>query len=225
VTFNFITLFPELIKGYFGDSILRKALDDGKIEVNFINPRDFTKDRHRRVDLAQVGGGAGMLMMSQPILDSLASVGESHIVAVTPSGKTFRQSDAERLAKKESLTIISGRYEGFDERVVEERVDELFSIGDFILTGGELPSLIICDAVSRNIGGVLGNSSSLEGESFSKNLLESPNFAKPVNGVPSEYLNGNHAKIEALRFEMSKRKTQFFRPDLYQKFLTSGENL
>ena len=219
---NFITIFPDLISPYFKDSILKRAIENGSLEVNFINPRDFSKDRHNRVDLSLVGGGAGMLMMNQPIVDSLKSISsESHIIAVSPVGKRFNQKDAIRLSKKNEITLLSGRYEGFDERVIEHYVDEVFSIGDFILTGGELASLTICDAISRNIDGVLGNSNSLIGESFENSTLESPNFTKPVefegNKVPSEYLKGNHKKIENLRFELSKRKTQFFRPDLYKK--------
>ena len=219
---NFITIFPNLIAPYFQDSILKRAIENGFLEVNFINPRDFSKDRHNRIDLPLVGGGAGMLMMNQPIVDSLKSISsESHTIAVSPVGKRFNQKDAIRLSKKKEITLLSGRYEGFDERVVEHYVDEVFSIGDFILTGGELASLTICDAISRNLDGVLGNSNSLIGESFENSTLEAPNFAKPVefekSKVPSEYLKGNHKKIENLRFELSKRKTQFFRPDLYKK--------
>ena len=227
---NFVTIFPDLIAPYFKDSILKRAVENGNLEVNFINPRDFSKDRHNRVDLSLVGGGAGMLMMSQPIVDSLKSISsESHTIAVSPVGKKFNQKDAIRLSKKKEITLLSGRYEGFDERVIEHYVDEVFSIGDFILTGGELASLIICDAISRNIDGVLGNGDSLSGESFEDSLLEAPNFVKPIefekSKVPSEYLKGNHKKIEKLRFELSKRKTQFFRPDLYKKYRTDKGNL
>ncbi|EJF06341.1 tRNA (guanine-N1)-methyltransferase [Thiovulum sp. ES] len=217
--FNFITLFPELLQSYFSASILGKAVENGKIEIEFLNPRDFTTDRHNRVDLSQIGGGAGMLMMTEPIEKAIASIpNRGKVIALSPVGKPFKQNDAKRLAKEENITFLSGRYEGFDERVIEN-CDEVFSVGDFILTGGELPSLILCDAISRNVSGVLGNGESLNGESFENELLESPNFTKPVSGVPSEYLNGNHAKIESLRFEMSKRKTQFFRPDLYNKII------
>jgi tRNA (guanine37-N1)-methyltransferase len=221
---NFVSLFPELIAPYFENSILKRAVDNGFIEVRFVNPRDFTTDKHNRADLPLIGGGAGMLMMSQPIVDSLKSISsESHTIAVSPVGKKFNQRDAIRLSKIDEITLLSGRYEGFDERVIENHVDEVFSIGDFILTGGELASLTIADAVSRNVDGVLGNSSSLQGESFENFLLEAPNFAKPVEfeggGVPSEYLNGNHKKIESLRLELAERKTQFFRPDLYREYL------
>ena len=221
---NFITLFPNLIAPYFQDSILKRAIENNLLKINFINPRDFTTDKHNRVDLPLIGGGAGMLMMNQPIVDSLKSLNsESHTIAVTPVGKVFNQKDAIRLAQKQEITILSGRYEGFDERIIENHVDEVFSIGDFILTGGELASLVICDAVVRNIEGVLGNSKSLENESFENNLLEAPNFAKPIefenSQVTSEYLSGNHKKIEELKLKLSQDKTKFHRPDLYQKYL------
>lgn len=222
--FNFITLFPNLIEPYFGDSILKRAVDNGFIEISFINPRDFSTDKHRRVDLPLIGGGAGMLMMSQPIVDSLKNISsESHTIAVSPVGKKFNQNDAIRLSKMGEITFLSGRYEGFDERVVEKYVDEVFSIGDFILTGGELASLTIADAISRNVEGVLGNGNSLTGESFENLLLESPNFSKPIKfeniGVPTDYLNGNHKLIERLKRVLSEKKTKFFRPDLYGRYL------
>jgi len=224
VQINFITLFPNLIAPYFQDSILKRAIENNLLKINFINPRDFTTDKHNRVDLPLIGGGAGMLMINQPIVDSLKSINsESHTIAVTPVGKVFNQKDAIRLAQKQEITILSGRYEGFDERIIENHVDEVFSIGDFILTGGELASLVICDAVVRNIEGVLGNSKSLENESFENNLLEAPNFAKPIefenSQVTSEYLSGNHKKIEELKLKLSQDKTKFHRPDLYQKYL------
>jgi tRNA (guanine37-N1)-methyltransferase len=220
VKFHFITLFPELLQNYFSASILGKAVESGKIEIEFLNPRDFSTDKHNRVDLAQVGGGAGMLMRYQPIESAISSIPDvGRVIAFSPVGKPFTQNDAKRLANEKNLILLSGRYEGFDERIIENLSDEVFSIGDFVLTGGELPSLILCDAVSRNVDGVLGNGESLSGESFENELLESPNFTKPVDGVPSEYLKGNHAKIDSIRAEMSKRKTKFFRPDLYNKYL------
>ena len=226
--FNFITLFPEIIEGYFSDSILQRAIEEKKISVNFVDPRDFTEDRHNRVDSAPVGGGAGMVMTPQPLSDAIKSVGDSHIIALTPVAKRFNQKDAIRLAQKDSITFVSGRYEGIDERVIEKSIDELFSIGDFILTGGELASLILCDAISRNIDGVLGNSGSLQGESFGNGLLEAPNFSKPNSfrgaKVPETFLGGNHKKIEQLKESMATRKTQFFRPDLLKKYrIENGE--
>ena len=146
--FNFITLFENLIKPYFDDSILKRALDKNIFEVNFINPRNFSKDKHKKVDDYMIGGGAGLLIGIQPLSDAI--------------GKKFTQKDAKRLSKKDNITFICGRYEGIDERVIEKYVNEVFCIGDFIMTGGELGALCMCDAICRNINGVLGNANSLE---------------------------------------------------------------
>ena len=223
--FSFITLFPNLIKGYFSESILKRAIEDEKIEIDFYNPRDFTTDKHNRVDAPMIGGGAGMLMTPQPLMDTLTKVKEAspqaHIIFLSPVAKTFTQNDAKRLAKKAHVVFVSGRYEGIDERVIEHHADELFSIGDFILTGGELASMVVCDAISRNVEAVLGNSDSLSVESFEESLLEAPSFTKPKNydenEVVSEFLKGNHSKITDLKRGLALCKTKFFRPDLYKK--------
>ena len=226
--FSFVTLFPNLIKGYFSESILKRAIEDGKISIDFYNPRDFTTDKHRRVDAPMIGGGAGMLMTPQPLMDTLSKVREesprAHIVFLSPVAKPFTQNDAKRLAKKEHIVFVSGRYEGIDERVIEAQADELFSIGDFILTGGELASMVACDAISRNVDLVLGNSDSLSVESFEESLLEAPSFTKPKNyennEVVSEFLKGNHSKITDLKRGLALCKTKYFRPDLYKKGIT-----
>jgi len=226
--FSFITLFPNLIKGYFSESILKRAIEDDKITIDFYNPRDFTTDKHNRVDAPMIGGGAGMLMTPQPLMDTLAKVKEespkAHIIFLSPVAKTFTQNDAKRLAKKEHIVFVSGRYEGIDERVIERHADELFSIGDFILTGGELASMVVCDAISRNVEAVLGNSDSLSVESFEESLLEAPSFTKPKNyeenEVVSEFLKGNHSKITDLKRGLALCKTKYFRPDLYKKGIT-----
>ncbi len=223
--YSFVTLFPNLIKGYFSESILKRAIEDEKISIDFYNPRDFTTDKHKRVDAPMIGGGAGMLMTPQPLMDTLKTVKvnspQAHIIFLSPVAKTFTQNDAKRLAKKEHLVFVSGRYEGLDERVVEAYADELFSIGDFILTGGELASMVVCDAVSRNVEAVLGNVDSLSIESFEDDLLEAPSFAKPKNyegkEVVSELLKGNHSKITDLKRGLALCKTKYFRPDLYKK--------
>jgi tRNA (guanine37-N1)-methyltransferase len=227
--FSFVTLFPGLVEGYFSDSILKRAIEDEKISIDFYNPRDFTLDRHNRVDAPMIGGGAGMLMTPQPLMDTLKLIRDksprAHIVFVSPVAKPFTQNDAKRLAKKEHIVLVSGRYEGIDERVIEACADELFSIGDFILTGGELASMVICDAVSRNVEGVLGNSDSLSVESFEASLLEAPSFTKPLNyennEAISEYLKGNHSKITDLKRGLALCKTKYFRPDLYKKGITN----
>ena len=221
MTYTFVTLFYNLIEGYFKDSILKRAIDKDILEINYLNPRDYSKNKHFKVDDTAVGGGAGMVMNPQPLfdaLDDLKSKDEDvYIVFVTPVAKPFVQNDAKRLAKKAHIAFVSGRYEGIDERVIEKYADEVFSIGDYILTGGELASLVICDAVSRNIEGVLGNARSLEVESFETPLLEAPSFSKPKIyeglSVPSEYLKGNHSKIRSLKLALSEAKTKFFRPE------------
>jgi len=229
--FTFLTLFPDIIKGYFTNSILSRAISDKHLMIDYVNPRDFTTNRHNKVDEPMIGGGAGMLMTVQPLSDSINSIQEkspnAHIVFLSPVGKTFRQNDAKRLAKKEHIVLVSGRYEGIDERVIEKYADEIFSIGDFILTGGELASMVMCDAISRNIHGVLGNSDSLTIESFENELLEAPSFSKPNIyediTVISEFLKGNHSKIADLKNQMALSKTKYFRPDLYAKTKANNE--
>jgi len=227
MTYTFVTLFKNLVEGYFQDSILKRAIDKEILKVNYINPRDFSSSKHHKVDDTAVGGGAGMVMNPQPLFDALNELKKDedvHVVFLTPVAKPFCQNDAKRLAKKKHIAFVSGRYEGIDERVVETYADEVFSIGDYILTGGELASLVICDAVSRNIENVLGNMDSLSVESFETNLLEAPSFSKPKCyddlSVPSEYLKGNHSKIHSLKLALSECKTKFFRPEQLLKHRT-----
>ena len=223
--FTFVTLFSNLIEGYFKDSILKRAIEKDILEIDYLNPRDYSTNKHFKVDDTAVGGGAGMVMNPQPLFDALDDLKmqdeDVHIIFVTPVAKPFVQNDAKRLAKKSHVAFVSGRYEGIDERVIEKYADEVFSIGDYILTGGELASLVICDATSRNIEGVLGNAESLETESFETPLLEAPSFSKPKIydslSVPSEYLKGNHSKIRSLKLALSECKTKFFRPDELKK--------
>ncbi|CAI6147461.1 MAG TPA: tRNA (guanosine(37)-N1)-methyltransferase TrmD [Sulfurimonas sp.] len=225
MTFTFVTLFSNLVEGYFNDSILKRAIEKNIFSVKYLNPRDFSLNKHSKVDDTAVGGGAGMVMNPQPLFDALDSLKKEdenvYIVFLTPVAKPFVQNDAKRLSNKSHIAFVSGRYEGIDERVIEKYADEVFSIGDYILTGGELASLVICDAISRNIEGVLGNSDSLTVESFETPLLEAPSFSKPKLyeglSVPSEYLKGNHSKIRSLKLAMSECKTKFFRPDQLKK--------
>jgi len=223
--FTFLTLFPNIIEGYFSDSILKRAIEDNFISIDFTNPRDHTINKHNKVDQPMIGGGAGMLMTPQPLFDSIKAIKETstnaYVIVATPVGKPFRQNDAKRLAKKEHIVFVSGRYEGIDERFIEEVADELFSVGDFILTGGELPSMVMSDAIARNVEGVLGNSDSLTVESFESSVLEAPSFSKPKIyneiTVPSELLKGNHGKISDLKNAMAKYKTKYFRPDMHKQ--------
>lgn len=228
MTFTFVTLFKNIVQGYFEDSILKRAIEKNLLQIDYINPRDYSLSKHNKVDDTAVGGGAGMVMNPQPLYDALDEIKSKdknvHIVFLTPVAKPFKQNDAKRLAKNAHVAFVSGRYEGIDERVIEEYADEVFSIGDYILTGGELASLVLCDAISRNIEGVLGNSDSLDVESFESPLLEAPSFSKPRNyrgnSVPSEYLKGNHSKIRSLKFALSECKTKFFRPEQHMKHST-----
>ncbi|WP_228568956.1 tRNA (guanosine(37)-N1)-methyltransferase TrmD [Campylobacter sputorum] len=223
--FTFVTLFRNIVEHYFCDSILKRATEKKLIDINFLNPRDFSKNRYKKVDDYMIGGGAGLLMSAQPLDDLLMHLKKMDknvkIIFSTPVGKKFTQQDAKRLSNFSHLCFVCGRYEGIDERIYELFADELFCIGDFVLTGGELPALCMCDAISRNIGGVLGNSNSLVEESFENTLLEAPSFTKPDNfqnlKVVSEFLKGNHSKIKALKDNMAICKTRFHRPDLYIK--------
>lgn len=227
--FTFLTLFPNLISGYFQDSILKRAILNKIIEIEIINIRNFSLNKYKKVDDFQISGGAGLVLCADVLLRALESVAtkDSHIIYLTPVAKRFIQNDAKRLALLYShIIFICGRYEGIDERIVEECVDEVFCIGDFILTGGEIPALCLCDCIARNINLVLGNNMSLYGESFENGILESPVFTKQINEtkkisnlrLPSEYSKGNHSRIKVLKYKMSLCKTKYFRPDIYQGY-------
>ena len=221
MTFTFVTLFPNLIEPYFHDSILKRAVESKFISYEFYNPRDFTTNKHKKVDDQMVGGGAGMLLLCQPLFDCLDEIKskneEAYIIFPLAAAKPFRQNDAKRLAKKKNIVFVSGRYEGIDERVIEKYANEVFSIGEFVLTGGELPSLVMADAIARNVKDVLGNADSLDVESYENNLLEAPSFTKPEIfqnlSVVKEFLKGNHSKISDLKFQMSNCKTKYYRPN------------
>ncbi len=225
--FSFVTIFKELVAPYFEASILKRAKDAGLLRFEFVTPRDYSEDKFKRTDDYAVGGGAGLVFTPAPMFALLSRMreedGDTHIVFLTPAAKRFTASDAKRLSKKSHIAFVCGRYEGIDERVIEEFADEVFSIGDFVLTGGELPALVMCDAISRFVPGVLGNDESLDIESFEGHLLEAPSFAKPAdfNGLisPSILLKGNHSKIADFKKNVSKFRTKYFRPDLYEKFL------
>jgi len=231
VKFVFVTLFPNLIKPYFEDSIMKRAIDKNLFSLEFIDFREFTKNKHQKVDDTPFGGGAGMVLSAQPLSDCLKHLKikypNSKTIFVTPVAKTFNQNDAKRLSKEEVIIFVNGRYEGFDERLIEEFADEVLSIGDFILSGGELASMVISDAIARNIDEVLGNVDSLEIESFEENLLEAPAFTKPksyknINNseVISELFKGNHSIIANLKQNLAIAKTKYHRPDIYKKLKT-----
>ncbi|MBR7118387.1 MAG: tRNA (guanosine(37)-N1)-methyltransferase TrmD [Helicobacteraceae bacterium] len=226
--FTFLTLFPNLISGYFEDSILKRAISNKIIEIEIVNIRDFSLNKYKKVDDFQVGGGAGLVLCADVLSRALESIitKNSHVIYLTPVAKHFIQNDAKRLALLYShIVFICGRYEGIDERIIEEFVDEVFCIGDFILTGGEIPALCLCDSIARNIDFVLGNAQSLRGESFEDGILESPVFTKQMSKtkkisnlkLPSEYSKGNHSRMRVLKHELSLCKTKYFRPDIYQR--------
>ena len=226
--FDVLTLFPELISSHMDFSIMKRAAEDGIIEVNTINPRDYTLDKHKKVDDTPYGGGAGMVLMPQPYVDAYKSVEKlenSITLMMTPQGEPFCDRISNELSEYEQIIILCGHYEGFDERIRDIIKPREISIGDFVLTGGELPALCIIDSVSRKIEGTLGKIESAHDDSFSDGLLEYPQYTKPREymgyQVPEVLLNGNHKLIEAYRMEQKVLRTQKKRPDLYKKWRES----
>ena len=219
-----LTLFPELIHSHLDFSIMKRAVEDGIIEVNTVNPRDYTLDKHKKVDDTPYGGGAGMVLMPQPYVDAYEAVNraeKSITLMMTPQGEPFTDAISNELAEYEQIIILCGHYEGFDERIREIIKPREISIGDFVLTGGELPALCIIDSVSRKIEGTLGKIESAHDDSFSDGLLEYPQYTKPreYRGlvVPEVLLNGNHKLIEEFRYEQKLKRTKERRPDLFEK--------
>jgi tRNA (guanine37-N1)-methyltransferase len=215
-----VTLFPEMFAGPLGHSILRRAIAEGTLEVRFVNPRDFTTDRHRTVDDYPYGGGPGMVMKPGPLVDAVESVAgsDSEVILMSPAGRVFEQALAAELAGREHLILICGHYEGVDQRVaVELGVSEL-SIGDYVLTGGELAAMVVIDAVARLLPGVLGHAESASDESHSQGLLEYPQYTRPPEfrgrPVPDVLLSGNHAEVTRWRRRQSLERTLERRPDL-----------
>lgn len=224
--FVVVTLFPELIKDACNHSIIKRAIESNIIELDAVNPRDFSKDKHKKVDDTPYGGGAGMVLAPQPFLDainSIETVQNSQKIILTPQGKPYNQELAKEFATKEQIIIICGHYEGFDERIRTLSGATEISIGDFVLTGGEYPALCLIDSISRLIEGTLGKDESAEFDSHSDGLLEYPQFTKPRNyenlEVPEVLLSGNHAKINKWRRLQQLIRTKEKRPDLYEKFL------
>ncbi len=232
MNFYVLTLFPEMIMNGLKTSITGRAMESGIINIEAVNIRDFTNDKHRHVDDYPYGGGAGMVMQAEPVYNAYNYLCEKighkpHVIYMTPQGKTFNQGIAKELSEYEDLVLLCGHYEGIDERVLEMIVDEYISIGDFVLTGGELPAMAIVDTVSRLIPGVLSNDESAEIESFHNNLLEYPQYTRPVEfmgkRVPDVLLSGHHKNIEAWRLEQSITRTKERRPDLYELYKNKNE--
>lgn len=221
-----LTLFPEMIESGAGTSITGRAIKNGIINLQAVNIRDYATNKHKHVDDYPYGGGAGMVMQAEPICLALEEVrkksGKSpRVIYMTPQGKTFTQEMAKEFAKEDELVFLCGHYEGVDERVIETEVTDCVSIGDYVLTGGELPALVIMDAVSRMVPGVLTNEDSAMNETFEDNLLEYPQYTRPEvyngNRVPEILLSGHHANIERWRRNQSLLRTYKWRPDLFEK--------
>ncbi len=228
--FHVLTLFPDMIRSVFSESILGRASEKGIVSLNAVNIRDFSKDKHKKTDDYIYGGGPGMLMFPQPVYDAYLSLSVpegTRVVFPTPVGRTFDQKMAAELAKEEELVFLCGHYEGIDERVIEKIVTDRVSVGDYVVTGGELPSLMIMDAVSRMIPGVLGNEGSFSDESFYDHLLEYPQYSRPEEWegmrVPEILLSGDHKKVDEWRLEKSIEVTKEYRPDLYEKWAAEHE--
>lgn len=228
--FDVLTLFPELINSHLDFSIMKRATDEGVFEVNAVNPRDFTLDKHKKVDDTPYGGGAGMVLMPQPYIDAYNSVEKlenSITLMMTPQGEPFTDQISNELANYNQIIILCGHYEGFDERIRAIIQPREISIGDFVLTGGELPALCVIDSVSRKIEGTLGKIESAHDDSFSDGLLEYPQYTKPREymglKVPDVLLNGNHKLINEFRMEQKIQRTKTKRPDLYEKWLKENK--
>lgn len=223
--FYFLTLFPEIFETYFQTGMIGRGVKAGLIEYFVINIRDFSDNKHHKVDDSPYGGGAGMVMAAPPIVNALKSISDYQdypVIYLTPGGKPFEQKDGVSLAAHSGLIFICGHYEGIDQRVIDGYVDLEFSVGDYVLTGGELPALTLADAIARHIPGFLGNCDSLEEESFESHLLEYPHYTKPREfegqDVPEVLLSGNHAEIKKWRKKKAEQRTREKRPDLFIKY-------
>lgn len=230
LNFHILTLFPDMVMQGLHTSILGRAAVRGDISIEAVNIRDFTTDKHGKVDDYTYGGGAGMLMQAQPVYDAFQSVVDRigqgkarRVIYVTPQGKPFHQEMAKELSGEEELIFLCGHYEGIDERVLQEIVTDEISLGDYVLTGGELAAMVMVDAIARLVPGVLHNGESAETESFGDGLLEYPQYSRPEiwhgKRVPEILLSGDHAKVDAWRLEQALLRTKERRPDLYEKYM------
>lgn len=224
--YNVLTLFPEMIENGMQTSITGRAIQEGKLALNAVNIRDYAYNKHNKVDDYPYGGGAGMVMQAEPVYLACEAVcknweNKPRVIYLTPQGNVFNQKMAEEFSKEEELVFLCGHYEGIDERVLEEVVTDYVSIGDYVLTGGELAAMVMMDAISRLVPGVLNNEQSAEFESFQDNLLEYPQYSRPAvwhdKEVPPVLLSGHHANIEKWRREQSLIRTKERRPELLQK--------
>ncbi|RUA06121.1 MAG: tRNA (guanosine(37)-N1)-methyltransferase TrmD [Fusobacteria bacterium] len=216
---NILTLFPGMFSGFKGESIIKRAINSGALEINIIDIRDYTFDKHNTADDTPFGGGAGMVLKAEPIFRALENLG-GKVIYTSPQGVTLNQDLSNELSKEKEITIIAGHYEGIDERVIEEKVDLEISIGDFVLTGGELPAMVIADSIARLLPNVI-KKDSYEQDSFYNGLLDHPHYTRPaeINGlkVPEVLLSGHHKNIEIWRKKESLKRTYLRRPDLLEK--------
>ena len=223
---DILTLFPDMCLGVLGESIIGRARENGCVEINCRNIRDYTEDKHNRVDDAPYGGGTGMIMQTQPIYDCFMSLCDClgkrpHLIYMSPQGKTLTQERVKELSQLDNVALLCGHYEGVDQRVIDEIVDEEISIGDYVLTGGELPALILADAISRMLPGVLANEDAFTLESHYGSLLEYPQYTRPFEGhgekVPEVLISGHHANIAKWQREQSLKRTLERRPDMHER--------
>ena len=229
--FDVVTLFPEMVRAMLGQGVTGRALTRGLAELHLWNPRDYTRDVHRTVDDRPYGGGPGMVMKVAPLRAAIRAAKEAapgqRVAYMTPQGRRLDQREVRRLAERPGLTLLAGRYEGIDERVIDHYVDEEWSIGDYVLSGGELPALVLMDAVMRLIPGVLGAADSAEQDSYMDGLLDCPHYTRPESfegvDVPPVLLSGNHEAIRRWRLKESLGRTWLRRPDLLERKALSNE--
>jgi tRNA (guanine37-N1)-methyltransferase len=231
--FDILTIFPEIFDAILGSSIIGRAQEKGLVSVDAHNIRDFSKDKHKKTDDYPYGGGNGLVMLAQPIYDAYRSIVKEldykpHFIYMSPQGKPLDQKLVEDLSKHEHIILLCGHYEGVDERILEELVDEEISIGDYVLTGGELPAMVLVDAISRTIPGVLSNEESYEEESHKDGLLEYPQYTRPADfmgkQVPEVLLSGHHANITKWRRLQALKRTKARRPDMYEQLELTSED-
>ncbi|MDE6124667.1 MAG: tRNA (guanosine(37)-N1)-methyltransferase TrmD [Eubacterium sp.] len=231
---DILTLFPEMCNAYISESIIGRARRAGKVEIECTDIRDYTKDKHRRVDDTPYGGGMGMIMQVEPVYDCFSALCEKlgtkpHLIYLTPQGKTLTQKRVKELSELDNIALLCGHYEGIDERVIEELQPEEISVGDYVLTGGELPALILADSVSRMLPGVLSDDECFEEESHFSSLLEYPQYTRPYEWkgrtVPDVLLTGHHANVDKWRRQQSLKRTLERRPDMLEKAELSKDDL
>lgn len=226
--FNLLTVYPEFFESFKNYGLIKKGLDRNLIAMNIIDIRNFTSDKHKRVDFRPIGGGPGMIIQYEPVRDALNQINQTKVILLSPQGKPLKQSKLIQLSTENNITFVCGRYEGVDERIIENLIDEEISIGDYVLSGGEMPASIIVEGITRLIPGVAENIESIENDSFNNNLLDYPHYTKPnkIDGlaVPDILLSGNHQEISRWRRKQSLGMTYLKRPDLLKNVYLSKED-